>query len=162
VVDCQVVQVKKERHNEYEEEKVGLQVGAVDGKWRRLAKAQRGHFFHAGVNPKKVLMEFKISPDAVVPVGTLPPRQAHPPPIPPHLLLIASRVVVVVVGCVVCQERSCGRSTLCPGSFSTSPARRAHPRSCANRVAPSTLMLNRETGGGGGGAHAGRARGSRV
>lgn len=70
VVDCQVVQVKKERHNEYEEEKVGLQVGAVDGKWRRLAKAQRGHFFHAGVNPKKVLMEFKISPDAVVPVGT--------------------------------------------------------------------------------------------
>jgi hypothetical protein len=34
-----------------------------------LAKAQRGHFFHAGVNPKKVLMEFKISPDAIVPIG---------------------------------------------------------------------------------------------
>lgn len=67
-----MVQVKTEQHNEYEEETTSLQVGAIDTKWRRLAKPQRGHFYHAGVTPKKVLMEFKVSPDAVLPPGALP------------------------------------------------------------------------------------------
>jgi len=62
--------VKREKHNEYEDERVALQVGAVNTLWKRLTKPQRGHCHHAGVPPKKVLMEFAISPDAILPPGT--------------------------------------------------------------------------------------------
>jgi len=69
IVACQVVQVKREQHNVYEEEQIGIQVGAANTEWKRLDKSERGHFFRAGVPPKKVLMEFKVSPDAVLPIG---------------------------------------------------------------------------------------------
>ena len=154
--------MKKERHNEYEEEKVGLQVGAVDGKWRRLAKAQRGHFFHAGVNPKKVLMEFKISPDAVVPVGTLPPPLPFAnPPIPPSSSLATltrpARVVVVVVGAL--WRVACARNGAAGGALCARAASRPHrqdvrtpsPCVCKSRgTIDIMLTLNCKTDGGGG------------
>ncbi len=45
-------------------------VSIPESRLARMPKPLRGHFFNANITPKKVLMEFKVSPDAVLPVGT--------------------------------------------------------------------------------------------
>jgi len=111
VVDCQVVQVKREKHNEYEDERVALQVGAVNTLWKRLAKPQRGHCHHAGVPPKKVLMEFAISPDAILPPGWLFPN---------HVSLMKP-----LTHFGIAQERNYAQNISIRASSSTSQAKRA-------------------------------------
>lgn len=64
ILDCQVSQIKRERPGE-----VGLQVAAINCKPHNIHRAQRGHFLRSKLPPKKAVMEFKVSPDAVLPVG---------------------------------------------------------------------------------------------
>jgi large subunit ribosomal protein L3 len=46
-----------------------LQVGATPAKVKHLTKAVRGHYAKAGVEPKRRLVEFRVSEDALLPVG---------------------------------------------------------------------------------------------
>jgi len=46
-----------------------IQVGTTDAKAKHLTKAQRGHFAKAGVAPRRKLVEFRVSDDALLPVG---------------------------------------------------------------------------------------------
>ena len=46
-----------------------LQVGATPAKVKHLTKAVRGHFAKAGVEPKRRLVEFRVTEDALLPVG---------------------------------------------------------------------------------------------
>jgi len=46
-----------------------IQVGTTDAKVKHLTKAQRGHFAKAGVAPRRKLVEFRVSDDALLPVG---------------------------------------------------------------------------------------------
>ncbi|CAG8479778.1 12752_t:CDS:2 [Funneliformis mosseae] len=64
----QVVQIK-ENQKRIRPPLVAVQVGCSEGK-NRFKKPLLGHFENAGVNPKAKLLEFHITPDAVVPVGT--------------------------------------------------------------------------------------------
>jgi len=66
VDECQVVQVKKQESDDY----VALQVGIGRKKPKRVARAQTGHFAAAGVAPKQHLGEFRVTEDAILPVGT--------------------------------------------------------------------------------------------
>jgi large subunit ribosomal protein L3 len=54
---CTVVQRKTKGTDGYE----AVQVGFEDAKETRCTKPQRGHFKHAGVNPKRILREFRIT-----------------------------------------------------------------------------------------------------
>jgi len=65
-----VLQVKTE---ETEPEKKGyckIQVGAGLKRLKRVTKSMKGHFAKAGVPPKEKIVEFKVSKDAILPVGT--------------------------------------------------------------------------------------------
>jgi large subunit ribosomal protein L3 len=62
---CQVVAVRDQEKDGY----CAVQLGAGAAKVRRTAKAQRGHFAKAKVEPKKKLAEFRVSPENVVEVG---------------------------------------------------------------------------------------------
>lgn len=64
--NVEVVQVKEPEKHGY----LALQVGAGDAKPKRVNKPEMGHFRAAGVSPKEKLVEFRVSPDAVLPVGT--------------------------------------------------------------------------------------------
>ena len=46
-----------------------LQMGATPAKVKHLTKAVRGHFAKAGVEPKRRLVEFRVTEDALLPVG---------------------------------------------------------------------------------------------
>ena len=46
-----------------------VQLGAGAAKAKRTAKAQRGHFAKAGVEPKRKLVEFRVSEDALLEPG---------------------------------------------------------------------------------------------
>ena len=46
-----------------------LQLGAGQAKPNRVTKAQRGHFAKANVEPKKKLVEFRVTPEAMLDVG---------------------------------------------------------------------------------------------
>lgn len=46
-----------------------LQIGASDRPPHTTTAQQRGHFKAAGVNPKYKVQEFRVTPDAVLPVG---------------------------------------------------------------------------------------------
>mmetsp|Transcript_20716 Transcript_20716/g.30795 ORF Transcript_20716/g.30795 Transcript_20716/m.30795 type:complete len:422 (+) Transcript_20716:44-1309(+) len=61
-----VVQSKSEQNEGYN----ALQIGAIDQLARRVNKPLREHFAKAGVTPKKHLSEFRVSADALLPVGT--------------------------------------------------------------------------------------------
>lgn len=63
---CQVVQVKTEETNGY----TALQLGVGEAKPNRVKITAAGHFNKAGVKPKRKLEEFRITPDALLPVGT--------------------------------------------------------------------------------------------
>ena len=47
-----------------------LQIGASDRPAKTVTAQQLGHFRNAGVNPKYKLQEFRVTPNAVLPVGT--------------------------------------------------------------------------------------------
>ncbi|NDE89640.1 MAG: 50S ribosomal protein L3 [Alphaproteobacteria bacterium] len=61
----QVVAVRSEEKNGY----TAVQMGFDDVKASRATKASRGHFAKANVLPKRKLVEFRVSKDAVLEVG---------------------------------------------------------------------------------------------
>jgi len=62
---CQVVAHRTKDKNGY----VALQVGVGKAKVKNVSKAERGRFAQAQVEPKRKLAEFRVSEDAVIPVG---------------------------------------------------------------------------------------------
>lgn len=64
--NCQVTQVKDDEHNGYS----ALQLGVSDAKVKNVTKPLRMHFQKAGVAPKRKLWEFRVKPEALLPVGT--------------------------------------------------------------------------------------------
>lgn len=65
-----VLQVKTENNEPTKAGYCSLQVGAGIKKLKRVTKAMRGHFASAGVPPKEKIVEFKVSKEALLPVGT--------------------------------------------------------------------------------------------
>ena len=63
----EVIQVKEDPDSHG---RVGMQVGAGNKRAHKVTKALRGHFARADVAPKKKVVEFRVTPDAVLPVGT--------------------------------------------------------------------------------------------
>ena len=64
--NCQVVSVQTEERNGY----VSLQLGSGKAKVKNVSQPVRGHYAKAKVEPKQKLVEFRVSPDAVVEVGS--------------------------------------------------------------------------------------------
>ena len=64
--DCRVVAHRTEEKNGY----TAMQLGLVAAKVKNVGKAMRGHFAKAKVEPKRRLAEFRVSPDALIDVGT--------------------------------------------------------------------------------------------
>ncbi|MEJ0062525.1 MAG: 50S ribosomal protein L3 [Alphaproteobacteria bacterium] len=62
---CQVVAVKTLERDGY----VAVQLGVDKAKLSRVTKPLRGHFAKAKVEPKKRLIEFRVTPDAVLELG---------------------------------------------------------------------------------------------
>jgi large subunit ribosomal protein L3 len=62
---CQVVGHRTKDKNGY----VALQLGAGSRKVKNVTKAERGNFALAKVEPKSKIVEFRVSDDAVIPVG---------------------------------------------------------------------------------------------
>jgi len=62
---CQVVAHRTKDKNGY----TALQVGVGKAKVKNVSAAERGRFAVAKVEPKKKLAEFRVSDDAVIPVG---------------------------------------------------------------------------------------------
>jgi large subunit ribosomal protein L3 len=65
LAQCQVVAHRTKDSNGY----VALQLGAGARRPATMSKAQRGHFAVAKVEPKRKIAEFRVSDDAVIPVG---------------------------------------------------------------------------------------------
>ena len=63
--NCQVVSIMSEERDGY----VAVQLGAGKAKVKRVSKANRGHFAKAKVEPKKKMVEFRVSQDNVLEVG---------------------------------------------------------------------------------------------
>lgn len=51
-----------------------VQIAASDRPEKTTTKQMIGHFEKAGVNPKRIMKEFPVTPDAHVPVGMFNPR----------------------------------------------------------------------------------------
>ena len=66
IESCQVVAVRTPEKDGYS----ALQLGVGRAKVKNVSKPQRGHFAKAEVEPKARLAEFRISEDAVLPVGS--------------------------------------------------------------------------------------------
>ena len=66
VSDCQVVAQRTEEKDGY----TAMQLGLGTAKVKKVGKAMRGHFAKAKVEPKRRLAEFRVSPDALLDVGT--------------------------------------------------------------------------------------------
>ena len=64
--DCQVVAVRTEEKDGY----VAVQLGAGKAKVKNVSKPMRGHYAKAKVEPKKKLVEFRVSPENVLDVGS--------------------------------------------------------------------------------------------
>jgi large subunit ribosomal protein L3 len=62
---CQVTAVRTEEKDGY----CAVQLGAGTAKVKNIAKAQREQFAKAKVEPKKILSEFRVSPDALLSIG---------------------------------------------------------------------------------------------
>jgi large subunit ribosomal protein L3 len=65
LAQCQVVAHRTKEKNGY----VALQLGAGARRTNNMIKADRGYFGKAKVEPKRKLAEFRVSDDAVIPVG---------------------------------------------------------------------------------------------
>jgi large subunit ribosomal protein L3 len=63
--NCQVIAHRTKDKNGY----VALQLGAGSRKVQSTTKADRGHFAVAKVEPKRKLAEFRVTDDALIPVG---------------------------------------------------------------------------------------------
>ena len=63
--NCQVVAHRTIEKNGYS----AVQLGSGLAKVKNVSKAQRGHFAVAKVEPKRKLVEFRVSDDALIPVG---------------------------------------------------------------------------------------------
>ncbi len=66
VDNCQVVAQRTEDRDGY----CALQLGCGTARVKNVGKAMRGHFAKSKVEPKRRLVEFRISPDAMVDVGS--------------------------------------------------------------------------------------------
>jgi len=62
---CQVVAVRTDEKNGYN----AVQLGVGQAKVKNVSKAQRGHFAKAKVEPKKKLVEFRVSKENLLEVG---------------------------------------------------------------------------------------------
>jgi large subunit ribosomal protein L3 len=62
---CQVIAHRTKDKNGY----VALQLGSGARRTNNMSKADRGYFGKANVEPKRKLAEFRVSDDAVIPVG---------------------------------------------------------------------------------------------
>jgi large subunit ribosomal protein L3 len=65
LANCQVVAHRTADKNGY----VALQLGSGTRKVKNVSKAERGHFAVAKVEPKRKVAEFRVSEDALIPVG---------------------------------------------------------------------------------------------
>ncbi len=65
VSDCQVVAVRTEEKDGY----TAVQLGAGRAKAKNTTKPMRGHFAAGKVEPKQYVVEFRVSPDALIDVG---------------------------------------------------------------------------------------------
>jgi large subunit ribosomal protein L3 len=65
VDNCQVVAVRTEDKDGY----TAVQIGAGAIKVKNVTKPMRGHFAKARVEPKRKLVEFRVSPDALIEIG---------------------------------------------------------------------------------------------
>ncbi|MBI4273646.1 MAG: 50S ribosomal protein L3 [Rhizobiales bacterium] len=65
LAQCQVVGHRTKDKNGY----VALQLGAGSRKVKNVSKAERGNFAVAKVEPKRKVAEFRVSEDALIPVG---------------------------------------------------------------------------------------------
>src|ERR1700731_4263289 len=65
VDNCQVVAVKTAESDGY----AAVQLGVGKAKVKNVPKAMRGHYAKAKVEPKRKLVEFRVSPDAGIDVG---------------------------------------------------------------------------------------------
>jgi large subunit ribosomal protein L3 len=64
--NCQVVQVKTpENGHSY----TAMQLGVGEAKVKNVTKPERYHQLKAGVMPKRKLMEFRVTEDALLPTG---------------------------------------------------------------------------------------------
>ena len=66
VDNCQVVAVRTEERDGY----TAVQLGVGAAKVKNVTKPMRGHFAKAKVEPKRKLTEFRVSPDALLEVGS--------------------------------------------------------------------------------------------
>jgi len=64
--NCQVVAVRTAEKDGY----TAVQVGVGKAKVKNVTKPMRGHFAKAKVEPKRKLAEFRVSPDALLEVGS--------------------------------------------------------------------------------------------
>src|SRR5262244_4548727 len=62
---CQVLSHRTKEKNGY----VALQLGSGTRKVNNVSRAERGHFAVAKVEPKRKVAEFRVSEDALIPVG---------------------------------------------------------------------------------------------
>ena len=65
LAQCQVIAHRSKEKDGY----VALQLGSGTRKVKNVSKAERGRFAVAKVEPKRKLAEFRVSDDAVIPVG---------------------------------------------------------------------------------------------
>src|ERR1700674_2517723 len=65
LAQCQVVAHRTKDKNGY----VALQLGSGSRKVKNVSKAERGRFAKANIEPKRKLAEFRVSEDALIPVG---------------------------------------------------------------------------------------------
>ena len=65
LANCQVVGHRTKEKNGY----VALQLGSGTRKVKNVTKAERGNFAIAKVEPKRKVTEFRVSEDAMIPVG---------------------------------------------------------------------------------------------
>jgi large subunit ribosomal protein L3 len=65
LAQCQVVAHRSKEKDGY----VALQLGSGTRKVKNVSKAERGRFAVAKVEPKRTIAEFRVSEDAVIPVG---------------------------------------------------------------------------------------------
>jgi large subunit ribosomal protein L3 len=65
LANCQVVAHRTKEKNGY----VALQLGSGTRKVKNVTKAERGNFAIAKVEPKRKVTEFRVSEDALIPVG---------------------------------------------------------------------------------------------
>ena len=65
VDDCQVVSVRTEEKDGY----TAVQIGAGKAKVKNVTKPLRGHYAKAKVEPRKKLMEFRVTPENTLDIG---------------------------------------------------------------------------------------------